>query len=531
MRGKYFLVLSAALLSLNSCDFEQEFGDIHMADYSDANLEINLSADDECAVLLGGLENDNYLKGHLSENGNLYVYFSGTGEFAGSDSLGYASTIPSVQSGKLEDLKENLLYYSWVRKDGLNLTEKSGVVQAVSADVKMQPAFALVKISVPQELKAQNISLKTQNPVTGRILVQPQKGWGSWGESALMNRLEDDSQQSDLITISNQDTYVSGDLYVAVLPDTFDQSNNAYSCSIGTLTFSCSYYEGDLTRRFSFDEGIPCGKVIDLGQIPMPKPKVPVEGGRIRMMPDATLTIGIADANKDCEYYYEIATTEGECAKPTTSSTKFDPEVGFKPEVTGNFDRYYIKVLAHALEDGYSDTILTASLRNWRFRQGCPVDEVLSQMESGSKLPAVGDTQMTSHGLELRRNTLKAAGNYDIGPYESNSSRIAYTTARVQINAITEYASDAWIGFFVDKNTSVKVGTARGYRLYYNNSQSTTGYWTSTVTSEATTSERINMCLHLNEFFKDSGIKAGDKFGLRGDGKHVYYGLALLEVL
>ena len=175
--------------------------------------------------------------------------------------------------------------------------------------------------------------------------------------------------------------------------------------------------------------------------------------------------------------------------------------------------------------------MLTASLRNWRFREGCPVDEVLSQMESGAKLPAIGDTQMTSHGLELRRNTLKAAGNYDIGPYEANTSRIAYTTARVQINAITEYASDAWIGFFVDRNTSVKVGSARGYRLYYNNSQNTSDYWTDSVTSEASTSERINMCLHLTDIFKDNGIKAGDKFGLRGDGKHVYYGMALLEVL
>ena len=529
MRGKYFLALSAMLLSLNSCDFEQEFGDGSVADFSDVSVDLNVSAADDCAAALGGFGNDAYLNSRICDNGNVYVYYSGNGSFAGVDSTGFEACIPSVQSGKLEDLKDDVLYYSWVRKDALQRTEEGGSVKSVAADVKMEPAFALLKINVPSELKARNVSMKANIPVTGSILVQPQKGWGSWGESGLMFRPDGDG--SDVITISESDGYVDGDVYVAVLPDRYDPANDVYTCSAENLTFSCTYYEGDLTHRYTFDEGIACGTIADLGQIPMPKPKVPVAGGKIRMMPDATLTIGIADANKDCEYYYEIAATESECAKPTTASAKFDPAVGFKPEITGNFDRYYIKVLAHALDNAYSDVVLTASLRNWRFREGCPVDEVLSQMESGAKLPAIGDTQMTSHGLELRRNTLKAAGNYDIGPYEANTSRIAYTTARVQINAITEYASDAWIGFFVDRNTSVKVGSARGYRLYYNNSQNTSDYWTDSVTSEASTSERINMCLHLTDIFKDNGIKAGDKFGLRGDGKHVYYGMALLEVL
>ena len=133
---------------------------------------------------------------------------------------------------------------------------------------------------------------------------------------------------------------------------------------------------------------------------------------------------------------------------------------------------------------------------------------------------------MTSHGLEIYKNTDNA-----LTDYEAPVNRIAFTTARVQINAITEYASDAWIGFFVDKNVSVKSETKRGYRFYYNNSQSTNSFWKTSSTSSGTTSDRYNICLHLTDIFKDNGIKAGDKFGLRGDGKHVLYGIALLEVL
>jgi hypothetical protein len=169
---------------------------------------------------------------------------------------------------------------------------------------------------------------------------------------------------------------------------------------------------------------------------------------------------------------------------------------------------------------------MTASLRNWKFQNGCPVDEIISKIAAGEKLQKAGENEMTSHGLEIYRNQ-----NNALTDYEAPVNRIAFTTARVQINAITEYASDAWIGFFVDKNISVKAGGARGYRFYYNNSQNTTGYWTTSVTSAGTTADRYNMCLHLTEIFKDEGIKPGDKFGLRGDGKHVLYGIALLEVL
>ena len=554
MRGKHFLALSFCALALAACDFEQDFGVSGGKEYGEMAITVKASAPDALSQTLGGLwksgdalkirlsgglyeetgdclsavaatgGSDNVLfEGELPsyrDSDDAYMYFSADGEFS---STGYVKTIPSTQSGSLDDVLDNVLYYSWVRRDAI---KKGSDGKSLEIDAGMSPMAAVLKINVPEELQARNFRIKASSPIAGNLTVNPQKGWGSLGENALL----DAQGQSDEIVIDSEGP-VSGDVYVTVMPDGFDAVSDEYCSLAEIVTFSCDYYEGDLAKRYVLNDYMVCGSVTDLGVLPMPAPKIPVEGGTLRMMPDAALTICVADANPDCEYYYELGTTAENCPTPTTGSTKFDPQVGFQPEITGHFDRYYIKVLAHPLDTDYKGVVLTASLRNWKFVQGCPVDMILSKVESGEELPAVGDSKMTSHGLELYRNTIKAAGNYDIGPYEAKSDRIAYTTARIQINAITEYASDAWIGFFIDKNISVASGGKRGYRFYYNNSQSTNAYWTETVISAGGTAARYNMCLHLTDIFKDKGIKAGDKFGLRGDGKHVYYGIALLEVL
>lgn len=549
MRRKHFLAMAFCMLALVSCDFEQDFGDSRSSESADVALTVKATADDAFAQAKGGLWNagdalklrlsgDTYesetdcislaaattgtdgvsFEGMLPSfrgNDNAYMYFSADGEFAGT---GFTKTISAEQSGNITDIYDHVLYYSWARWDAMSVSADG---KSVEISTKMVPMAALLKFNVPAELQAENVRIKASSPITGTVTVHPQMGWGSVGENALFNA----QVASDEIVI-NSGNPVSGDLYVVVLPDSFDRANNNYCNSAQTITFSCTHPEGDLVKRYAMSDCIPCGVVTDLGAIPMPKPKVPVEGGKIRFMPDANLTIGVSDPNPDCEYYYEIGSSAADCAEPTVNSTKFDPETGFAPEITGHFDRYYIKVLAHPLDTDYKGVVLSASLRNWKFQKGCPVDAIISEIAEGNKLQKGGDKEMTSHGLEIYKNTDNA-----LTDYEAPVNRVAFTTARVQINAITEYASDAWIGFFVDKNVSVKSGTKRGYRFYYNNSQSTNSYWTTSITSSGTTSDRYNICLHLTDIFKDNGIKAGDKFGLRGDGKHVLYGIALLEVL
>ena len=552
MRGRIFLALFVVLGVLGSCDFQQEFGDSISEESGEVALTVTASADDALSQVVGGLwKSGDELKMRLSgaeyeeggcvsllaasggssdvafegvlpsyrDRDNVYLYFSNGGEFSGT---GYSKTVSSTQTGLLEDVLDNVLYYSWARWDAVRAIKEDKVLKSVAIETRMAPMAALLKINIPVELQARNVRIKASSPIAGTVAVHPQKGWSSMGENSLLYA----QGASDEITVGGEGV-VSGDVYVVVMPDGFDAVSNAYCNAAQTVTLTCDYYEGDYAKRYLLDDSMVCGAVTDMGVLPMPTPKIPVEGGKIRLMPDATLTIGIADANPDCEYYYELGTSAETCAVPTVNSAKFDPATGFRPEITGSFDRYFIKVLAHPLDTDYKGVVMTASLRNWKFYQGCPVDGIVSKIASGDILTNVGEFQMTSHGLEIYRNQSNA-----LTDYEANTARIAFTTARVQINAITEYASDAWIGFFVDRNTSVKVGSARGYRFYYNNNQSgTDSYWKTSITSEGTTSERINQCLHLTEIFKDNGIKAGDKFGLRGDGKHVYYGIALLEVL
>jgi hypothetical protein len=549
MRGKLFLTLSLCGLFLSSCDFSQDFGEVSSTESSDVTLTVNVSADDAIARVSGGLNRaDNALKIRLSgaeyesdddcltlnpnEDGtsavsfegavpeygakdNVYLYYSSEGNFSGT---GFTKAISASQSGRAEDILDNVLYYSWARWDAIAAGRNGNAVE-IAAD--MSPMAALIKFNIPEQLQARNIRIKASAPIAGTVTVNPQKGWGGIGDNALLQS----EGLHDEIVIESEDP-VGGDLYVVVMPDSFDKESNAYCNTAQTITFSCDYYEGELAKRYSLSDYIVCGAMTDLGQIPMPKPKIPVEPGSIRLLSDANLTIGINNPNPDCEYYYEIASSEQSCAKPTTASAKFDPSVGFCPEITANYNRYYIKVLAHALDNDYSDVVLTASLRNWRFDENASVVPILKDIADGKKMAVVGDKEITSDGLEVYRNQTNALSDLEV-----LSNRIAFTSARVQINAITEYASDAWIGFFVDKNISVKAGSSRGYRFYYNNSQSTADYWSESVTSAGGNSDRYHMCLHLTEIFKANGIKAGDKFGLRGDGKHVYYGIALLEVL
>ena len=549
MRGKLFLTLSLCGLFLSSCDFSQDFGEVSSTESSDVTLTVNVSADDEIARVSGGLNlADNALKIRLSgaeyesdddcltlnanEDGtsavsfegavpeygakdNVYLYYSSEGNFSGT---GFTKAISASQSGRAEDILDNVLYYSWARWDAIAAGRNGNAVE-IAAD--MSPMAALIKFNIPEQLQARNIRIKASAPIAGTVTVNPQKGWGGIGDNALLQS----EGLHDEIVIESEDP-VGGDLYVVVMPDGFDKVSNAYCNTAQTITFSCDYYEGALSKRYSLNDYIVCGAVTDLGQIPMPKPKIPVEPGSIRLMSDANLTIGINNPNPDCEYYYEIASSEQSCTKPTTASAKFDPSVGFCPEITANYNRYYIKVLAHALDNDYSDVVLTASLRNWKFDENASVAPILKDIADGKKMAVVGDKEITPDGLEVYRNQTNALSDLEV-----LSNRIAFTSARVQINAITEYASDAWIGFFVDKNISIKAGSSRGYRFYYNNNDKTQSYWTASFTSAGTNSDRYNMCLHLTDIFKAEGIKAGDKFGLRGDGKHVYYGVALLEVL
>ena len=550
MRGKLFLTLSLCGLFLSSCDFSQDFGEVSSTESSDVTLTVNVSADDAIARVSGGLNRaDNALKirlsgaeyesdddcltlnakedgtpavsfeGAVSEYGakdNVYLYYSSEGNFSGT---GFTKAISASQSGRAEDILDNVLYYSWARWDAIAAGRNGNAVE-IAAD--MSPMAALIKFNIPEQLQARNIRIKASAPIAGTVTVNPQKGWGGIGDNALLQS----EGLHDEIVIESEDP-VGGDLYVVVMPDSFDKASNAYCNTAQTITFSCDYYEGELAKRYSLSDYIVCGAVTDLGQIPMPKPKIPVEPGTIRLLSDINLTVAIDGSDPDCEYYYEVGTSAETCPVPTINSTKFDPQSGFCPEIKGHFDRFYIKVRAHALSTDYSDVVIEASLRNWTFTDGSEAGEILAEAFAGNKLTVKNEQITTSDGMILKRKQDYAANDLK---FEQTSARIALVSAKIALYMPVEYDSQATMWFCIDKRTCI--GTAkRGFNLYYNDNSGRVnefnGYNVKTIVDGAVeaTSGKKAILWPLGQ------LHEGDKVAPAGDGQHVLYSMALLEVL
>ena len=386
----------------------------------------------------------------------------------------------------------------------------------------MSPMAALIKFNIPEQLQARNIRIKASAPIAGTVTVNPQKGWGGIGDNALLQS----EGLHDEIVIESEDP-VGGDLYVVVMPDSFDKESNAYCNTAQTITFSCDYYEGELAKRYSLNDYIVCGAVTDLGQIPMPKPKIPVEPGTIRLLSDINLTVAIDGSDPDCEYYYEVGTSAETCPVPTINSTKFDPQSGFCPEIKGHFDRFYIKVRAHALSTDYSDVVIEASLRNWTFTDGSEAGAILAEAFAGNKLTVKNEQITTSEGMILKRKQDYAANDLK---FEQTSARIALVSAKIALYMPVEYDSQATMWFCIDKRTCIGTGK-RGFNLYYNDNSGRVnefnGYNVKTLVDGAVeaTSGKKAILWPLGQ------LHEGDKVAPAGDGQHVLYSMALLEVL
>lgn len=478
--------------------------------------------------------------GDASKIENLYAYYANAAEYINKSNVVLCKSISQTQTGKLEDIKDHVIYEAYLSYNDIEATvNEEGDYVSASFNANMRPIFSLIKMTIPAELNLTSVTLSTSANIAGLIAVNPSKtsstAIGS-GNAQLVNRstnlsswtaeLSKEFYQS--ITVSQDGEVLSGDIYFTIVPDAYDKTVGAYCCSATSLKFIFASETDSFEYTRNLNEKIYMGDLKNLGAVPANIMLPKVEAGTLCLTDATTLTVGVANPNAGCKYYYEIGTSSEDCATPTTASSEFDPTTGFTPAVSGTFDRYFIKVLAHTEGAGYKDAMMVASLRNWKFNENSPVAAILASANSGESLTKVGDNGMTSDGLEVRRNL----ATIDL-EYEQNTARIAINTARMQINAITEYPSDAWIAFYIDKNTCVGVNGKRGYRYFYNNSQSTSDYWAetikSTMTEENKKNEKHTICHYLNEIF--GSVKAGDKFGLRGDGQHVFYGMAMLEVL
>lgn len=562
MRGKHFLALSFCTLLFSACSFEQRFGESSRDSYNDVGVTVRADVDGGVAEALGGLwKSGDALKMRLDgaeyegkadfvnlvtssagvtdvafegmlpsyrESDNAYIYYSAGGGFV--DHTGYRSEIPAVQTGRLEDIRDSLMFFSWVRNDSSTLTEGNDGISKVEMECSMSPAFALLKLNIPAELGAKDVTVEADAPLTGAVRIMPQRGWGTIGENEMLYWEGTDTlAESSVISLQQESETLSGDIYLAILPDSYDLLNDVYCSSASTIRLKCAYYDGDdYTHRIILDDNILCGEVCDLGQLPMPKPKVPVEGGSLCLLPTASLTVAVADANGDCEYYYELGTSEEDCPKPTVKSTPLaDPAAGFSPELNGTDDRYFIKVLVHALDNDHRDVVLSASLRNWSFKDGCPTGVILADAFAGNSLTAKGDEIPTSDGLLIKR--MQDYKEKDL-KFEQTSARIALVSAKVAMYMPVEQDSNVSLWFCIDKKTCIGSGQ-RAFNLYYNENtgrvNELNGNPVKTVVkgSEASESGKMAILWPLGD------LSTGDRVSPAGDGQHVLYSMALLEVL
>ena len=490
---------------------------------SDTDCETLVSSEGGSTV--GSVTCEGVLPSYRSGD-NAYIYHVGGGEFI--EGTGYRSWIPAEQTGRLEDIKDSLLSFAWVRHDSVLGIEDGQELSKVEVECGMSPMFALLKLNIPEALGARDITLEADAPLAGSMKVRPQRGWGTVGMGGLLDREGADSLGwTSVISIASDAETVGGNIYIAVLPDEYDKLNDVYCSSLRSLRLHCAYCEGDdYNHRFTFTDNLLCGQIRDLGQLPMPKPKVPVEGGSLCLMSNTTLTVAVKDANPDCEYYYELGTSEEDCLKPTVKSVRIDnPAEGFSPEISGTSDRYFIKVLAHALDNDHSDVVLTASLRNWSFNNGCPAGVILSDAFAGNSLKNKGDEVQTSDGLLLKRMQDYKEGDLK---FEQTSSRIALVSAKVAMYMPVENDSQVTLWFCIDQRTCIGSGQ-RAFNLYYNENMSRinelNGNPVKTIVKGAETSGKKAILWPLGE------LNAGDRVAPAGDGQHVLYSMALFECL
>ena len=321
------------------------------------------------AVTFGGTINNFVGKDtDATKPANVYAFYSDSenGTFNGSGSSQYLYAVPASQTGRLDDLKKYVIYASYISTSNMEYkNDQDGNVTEISFNAQMKPYFSLLKMTVPIELGLTSIKLSTTAKITGLVGLCLQKtasGIGT-GSAQPVNRLTESNVNASVsidkghytdLTIERGGEIISGDVYFTILPDAFDSVKGEYCSSASSLTFTFVSESNSFEYTHSLEGKVYMGALKNLGSVPANIMLPKIDAGALCLTDATSLTVGVDSPNPACTYYYEIGASKTECKTPTTASASFDPSEGFCPEITGSFDRYFIKVLAHTEEEGYS---------------------------------------------------------------------------------------------------------------------------------------------------------------------------------
>ena len=507
---------AAARVSLSGTTLAWEIGDELKCRWNNGTYESTTDFETLTATAAGAsVDFDGTFKSLSGQN--LYYYASRNGAFNGATGIIFKHEIPATQTGQLTDLRNHFLFYGW--KAAANITTHTETELYFTA--MLEPFFSILKINLPAGLGVTSFTLTANSDIAGTVRVSPQRSLDEKpiGTSDCRIYRHDSDTQGNTITVSNGGSVLSGDVYVALMPDAFDSDSKTYYCSATSLSFTFTTGSGDITITRPLKSSIYNATVKDLGAVPASlKPEV--AAGSLKLMEASGVVIGIDSYNAACTYYYETGESMATCATPTTSSTSFDPATGFTLATTGTSDSWYVKVLAHSSDSNYGDAVLSGYVRNWNLNSSSPVISAIEAV--GTDTGVVDATQTSSDGLEVWRRTTSNIN------FEKTAARIALTSAHMAISCVAEHSTEAWIKFDVDKSTSVSSGSKRGYRLFYNHGNGVNTL-NGNTTNASITSDGVSARVPV--LWKLGSINAGDKFAIRGDGKHVWYATTFLEVL
>ncbi len=450
----------------------------------------------------------------IPNNENLYVYSAAASRFVTLGGVVFRKDLSNIQTGKLEDLKDNAVFAGFVGKNNIKkvYAEDNTTITEIELDAEMKTFFSVVKINVPEEMGLTKITMSAGDTtkLAGTLKLHSARGFGQVGrvdaDDALYRRYPTDTQYGE-ITITNGGEVLSGDVYIVILPDSYDVNKKEYFSDIESLTFKLTNYAGEYTFTSALKSPIYRATLKDLGAIPStlaPAGTLCLSGGN-----RTSVKVNIKNPNSAYKFYYEIAASEEQCQSPTVSSAELDVATGISPDVTGSYSEYYIKVFADTELNYLEDCYIEGYLRSWRFLENCPTAGVLATWENTS------EPVTTTDGLYISNSKPYANGI----EYRQDSEYMAIRTHAISLNALPVYNSKFWMNFYVGSNTvgyNLNVGNATSGKSTYN------GYPTS---HKVTGSSNNCFTWYLGD------VTPGLNLALRSDNKHNYYRMTVLEVL
>lgn len=195
-----------------------------------------------------------------------YPYGIFTG-FSSTAHIVYA-TLPDSQTGEKSNFNNGYIMYKLnvdpqsETPDGQSATT---LIDDVSLSFTMKGFSSIIKLNVPEALNLKKIELTATDAdgaavaLAGKIKLQTAKGDKGMinGGSGVINR-----GNKNKITIKNGDNVISGDVYIYLLPDSYNSEAEPYYSSAAKLNFS-----------FTNADGAVCDKVVNIN------PEHPLRGG------------------------------------------------------------------------------------------------------------------------------------------------------------------------------------------------------------------------------------------------------------